>query len=97
LTGAAQAADKPAMLGGKPARTKGYPSWPMVDAAGEESVLEVVRPGRWYRNRSPENDKLCEKAVWFSQKMFLGPRSDMDEIAEAVRKIRAHAPALVRA
>jgi perosamine synthetase len=49
------------------------------------------------RNRCPENDKLCEEAVWFSQRMFLGPRSDMDEIAEAIRKIRAHAPALARA
>ena len=46
------------------------------------------------RNRCPENDKLCEEAVWFMQNMLLGPRSDMDEIAEAVRKIRAHAPAL---
>lgn len=72
LTGAAQAAEKPALLGGKPVRTKGCQSWPMVAAADEESV-------------------------WFSQKMFLGPRSDMDEIAEAVRKIQTHAPALVRA
>ena len=49
------------------------------------------------RNDCPENDRLCEEAVWFTQKMFLGPRSDMDEIVEAVRKIQAHAPALVRA
>ena len=31
------------------------------------------------------------------QNMLLGPRSDMDQIAEAIRKIRAHAPALARA
>jgi len=49
------------------------------------------------RNRCPENDKLCEEAVWFMQNMLLGPRSDMDEIAEAVRKIHAHAPELARA
>ena len=52
LTGATQAAEKPAVLGGKPVRTKGYGSWPMVDAADEKAVLEVVRAGRWYRNRS---------------------------------------------
>ncbi|MHC4176924.1 MAG: DegT/DnrJ/EryC1/StrS family aminotransferase [Planctomycetota bacterium] len=52
LTGATQAAEKPAVLGGKPVRTKGYQSWPMVDVADEKSVLEVVRAGRWYRNRS---------------------------------------------
>ncbi|HID78085.1 MAG TPA: DegT/DnrJ/EryC1/StrS family aminotransferase [Planctomycetaceae bacterium] len=49
------------------------------------------------RNECPENDKLCEEAVWFSQRMLLGPRSDMDEIAEAIGKIQAHATALVRA
>jgi dTDP-4-amino-4,6-dideoxygalactose transaminase len=52
LTGATQAADKPAFLGGTPVRTKGYQSWPMVDAADERAVLEVVHAGRWYRNRS---------------------------------------------
>jgi len=52
LTGTARAADKPAFLGGKPVRTKGYQSWPMVDAADENAVLEVVRARRWYRNRS---------------------------------------------
>jgi hypothetical protein len=29
--------------------------------------------------------------------MLLGPRSDMDEIAEAIRKIQTHAPALAKA
>jgi dTDP-4-amino-4,6-dideoxygalactose transaminase len=46
------------------------------------------------RNRCPENDKLCGEAVWFMQNMLLGPRSDMDEITAAIRKIQAHAPAL---
>ena len=52
LTATTQAAEKPAALGGKPVRTKGYGSWPMVDADDEKAVLEVVRAGRWYRNRS---------------------------------------------
>ncbi len=50
-----------------------------------------------YRNHCPENDKLCEEAVWFMQNMLLGPRSDMDEIVRAIKKIQAHAPALARA
>ena len=49
------------------------------------------------RNRCPENDKLCEEAVWFTQSMFLGPRSDMDEIAAAIRKIKAYAAELAKA
>ena len=46
------------------------------------------------RNRCPQNDRLCEEAVWLTQTMLLGPRSDMDQIAEAVRKIQANAGSL---
>jgi dTDP-4-amino-4,6-dideoxygalactose transaminase len=49
------------------------------------------------RNACPENDKLCEEAVWFFQTMLIGPRRDMDEIAEAVRKIQKYAGELYRA
>ncbi|MFO0892699.1 MAG: DegT/DnrJ/EryC1/StrS family aminotransferase [Isosphaeraceae bacterium] len=49
------------------------------------------------RNRCPANDQLCQEAVWFTQTMFLGTRSDMDQIAAAVRKIQAGAGALARA
>ncbi|NOX55478.1 MAG: DegT/DnrJ/EryC1/StrS family aminotransferase [Planctomycetes bacterium] len=53
--------------------------------------------GQWPdRNNCPENDKLCEEAVWFTQRMLLGPRSDMDEIAEAIRKIHAYAHELAK-
>ncbi len=43
------------------------------------------------------NDQLCEEAVWLGQNQLLAGRSDMDQIAEAVRKIRAHAGELGRA
>jgi dTDP-4-amino-4,6-dideoxygalactose transaminase len=49
------------------------------------------------RNACPENDQLCEESVWFSQTMLLGPRRDMDQIAEAIRKIQKHAREVVRA
>ena len=48
-------------------------------------------------NQCPENDKLCEEAVWFMQNMLLGSRSDMDAIALAIRRIHAHAAELVKA
>jgi len=35
----------------------------------------------------PDNDQLCQEAVWLSQSMLLGPRSDMDDIANAIAKI----------
>jgi dTDP-4-amino-4,6-dideoxygalactose transaminase len=48
-------------------------------------------------NHCPENDKLCnEEAVWMFQTMFLGARSDMDQIAAAFRKIHDHAGELAR-
>ncbi len=49
------------------------------------------------RNRCPENDRLCQEAVWFSQTVLLGGRQDMDQIAEAIRKIQKQASLLARA
>src|SRR5450759_3194580 len=40
------------------------------------------------RIQCPENDKLTEQAVWFFQTMLLGPKTDMEQIAEAIRKIQ---------
>ncbi|MEX0884729.1 MAG: DegT/DnrJ/EryC1/StrS family aminotransferase, partial [Cyclobacteriaceae bacterium] len=51
----------------------------------------------WLENSScPQNDKLCEQAVWFGQSMLLGSKKDMEQIAEAILKIRAHAGDLVK-
>lgn len=47
---------------------------------------------RWREKLAcPQNDRLCEEAVWLTQTMLLGPREDMEQIAEAVRKIQRHA------
>jgi dTDP-4-amino-4,6-dideoxygalactose transaminase len=46
------------------------------------------------RNQCPQNDRLCTEAVWLTQTMLLGPKGDMDQIAEAIRKIQKHAPQL---
>ena len=45
----------------------------------------------------PQNEKLCREAVWFTQNMLLGPREDMEQIAEAIRKIQKHAGKLAKA
>lgn len=47
------------------------------------------------RNHCPMNDQLCEEAVWFEQTMFLGSKEDMDQIAEAIRKIQKQATTLL--
>jgi hypothetical protein len=46
------------------------------------------------RNQTPENEKLCEEAVWIGQNRLLGSKRDMEQVAEAVRKIQKHAAAL---
>jgi perosamine synthetase len=38
-------------------------------------------------NHLPNNDQLCQEAVWFGQNMLLGTKSDMDDIADAIEKI----------
>jgi perosamine synthetase len=48
------------------------------------------------RTQCPANDKLSEEACWFTQTTLLGPRSDMDQMAEALRKIQKHATELAK-
>jgi len=46
-------------------------------------------------NECPRNEKLCnEEAVWFTQNLLLGSRSDMDLIASAIEKIHKNAEKL---
>lgn len=35
----------------------------------------------------PDNDQLCQEAVWLGQNMLLTEKADMDDIANAIRKI----------
>ncbi len=48
------------------------------------------------RTECPANDKMSEEAAWFTQTTLLGPRSDMDQMAEAIRKIQKHAGELAK-
>jgi len=43
------------------------------------------------RNQCPENDQLCEEAVWFAQNMLLAEKSDIDDIAAAIERIHRNA------
>jgi dTDP-4-amino-4,6-dideoxygalactose transaminase len=57
---AAEAA-KPALLGGAPAHSGGWPPWPTWREAWESPLLEVMRSGRWYRGDG-EHVEEFEKA-----------------------------------
>ncbi len=39
------------------------------------------------QNQCPENDKLCNEAVWLFQSMLLADESDMDDVVDAILKI----------
>ncbi len=69
-----------------------------LQSKGYQTIYSKKRIAAWDdRNHCPENDRLCGEAVWFTQNMLLGPRTDMDQVAEAVRKIQKHAGELVKA
>ena len=41
-----------------------------------------------FAERCPVCEEVCRDAVWLFQSQLLGPRSDMDDIASAIRKIQ---------
>ena len=69
-----------------------------LDSRGFRAIYSRERIARWEeKNQCPRNDRLCEEAVWLTQNVLLGEKSDMEGIAEAVRKIQAYAGELARA
>jgi perosamine synthetase len=54
---------------------------------------EMLDSRKYYaENQCPENDRLCnEEAVWFTQNLLLGDKSDMQDIAHAIEKIQKNA------
>jgi perosamine synthetase len=47
-------------------------------------------------NHLPNNDQLCQEAVWLFQNMLLGTKADMDDIANAIVKIYEDRDELVK-
>jgi perosamine synthetase len=65
--------------------------------AGFGSIYSKARMDAWRaQNRCPHNDRLCTEAVWLVQTMLLGPKQDMEDIAEAIRKVQATSAQLVK-
>ncbi len=63
-----------------------------------QAIYSKERLARWKeRNVCPENDRFCSEAVWLPHRMLLGTRTDMEQTAEAIRKIQKHAARLAKA
>ena len=60
-----------------------------------KKIYSAKEIDRWFeRNHMPENDRLCEEAVWFTQSTLLSDRADMEQIASAIRKVQKFATEL---
>jgi dTDP-4-amino-4,6-dideoxygalactose transaminase len=57
---------------------------------------DKVLTGWAERTACPINDSLCDEAVWLPQNTLLAPRAAMDQIVDAIGKVKAHADALAR-
>ena len=69
-----------------------------LHSRGYQRIYSPKEIAAWEeKNHCPANDRLCDEAVWFVQTMLLAPRKSMEQIAEAIRKIRKHAPELAKA
>lgn len=44
-------------------------------------------PVDFAKTNCPNSDRVCREAIWLEQRMFLGPRKDMDDIARAFEKV----------
>jgi hypothetical protein len=68
-----------------------------LNSRGRQAIYSRERVRGWEeRNRCPENDRLCEEAVWLTQNMLLGPRSDMEQIGRHCEPNRARGQGLGR-
>ena len=68
------------------------------DSRGFQRIYSKERIRQWLdTNQCPGNDRACNEAVWFTQNMLLGSRSDMESIAAAVQKIKKYGSELARA
>jgi len=57
--------------------------------------LAAARPRLNYTaRRCPNSDQVCREAVWLGQSIFLGSRSDMDDIVRAFEKVHENRSAL---
>lgn len=69
----------------------------VLGSRGYQAIYPRELLANWEeRTRCPANDRLCQEAVWFTQTMLLGTRRDMDQIAEAIRKIQSRAAELTK-
>jgi dTDP-4-amino-4,6-dideoxygalactose transaminase len=67
----------------------------LLSSRGFQNIYSKERLDSYWRdNHCPENDRACEDTLYLGQRYFLGKRSDVDRIIEALLKIQANAAAI---
>jgi len=56
-----------AILGGKPVKTKPFPSWPQYDEEEEKALLEVLHSGIWWRTPGTKTLEFEQKFAAYHQ------------------------------
>ena len=70
----------------------------VVEGPAYRKLFSKERLAQWNeRNQCPGNEQLCNQAVVFSHQCLLGPRTDMEQIAAGVRKVKAYAAEIAKA
>lgn len=77
---------------------------PFIKAAFESKLYQKVygKEDLDYRsfidnNQCPMNDRICnEEAIWLTQNLFLGNKSSMDNIANAIEKVHNNADKIIK-
>lgn len=77
---------------------------PFIKAAFESKLYQKVYDKKDVdyqdfidKNQCPMNDRICnEEAIWLTQNLFLGNKSSMDNIANAIEKIEVNADKIVK-
>lgn len=70
----------------------------VLESAAYRKLYSKQRLAEWFeRNRCPGNEQLCGQSVVFSHQNLMGPKSDMEQVAAAVRKVQKHAAEIARA
>jgi perosamine synthetase len=90
---------------------EGVPASAGFNSLNTDSYVTTLRQNRHYlklysketldrwesQDQCPLSDRLCAEIVCLPQSALLGSKTDMERVADAVRKIRAYAPELAKA
>ena len=69
----------------------------LFNSKAYKSIYSEERLKAWReKNECPQNDKVCQRGMFFGQEILLGTKKDIDQIVDAIMKIHANKEALLK-